>query len=286
MTYQEALAFGTKELEESDADAKLDARLLLEAVCGTNLNTLLLTPERAVTGKEEERYRAYLSRRKAHEPTAYILGHAGFMGLDFIVSHDTLIPEQDSEVLIETLLSMCEGRKNLKVLDLCTGSGCLLLSFLKLQGAGATGLGTDLSKKALAIAEKNRKALGLEEQSRFLLSDLFEELDKMEEKPVFDLILSNPPYIRSGEIERLPEEVKSGEPHMALDGGEDGLSFYRAIAPKAREYLAPGGILAFEIGYDEREDVEDLMQDAGYGKINSVKDYGGNDRVVTGVLPL
>lgn len=168
MTYREAIQEGTKALTlSSDADAALDARLLLEAVCGTNLNTLLLSPDREVTAQEMAAYRGFLIRREAHEPTAMILGHAGFMGFDFIVDPNVLIPEQDSEALVETALDLGKGKKNLRVLDLCTGSGCLLFSFLTLQGNGATGVGTDLSKKALQVAEKNRMALGLTERAEF-----------------------------------------------------------------------------------------------------------------------
>ena len=285
MTYREAIQEGTKALTlSSDADAALDARLLLEAVCGTNLNTLFLSPEREVSKEEIEAYWGFLRRREAHEPTAMILGHAGFMGFDFIVDPNVLIPEQDSEVLVETALDLGKGKKNLRVLDLCTGSGCLLFSFLTLQGNGSTGVGTDLSEKALQVAEKNRMALGLTERAELYQGDLFEALSGRSLEHSFDLVLSNPPYIQTGVIETLPEEVRCGEPYMALDGGADGLSFYRRIIPKAKDFLAPGGCLLLEIGYDEGDDVLSLCREAGYAETSLKKDYGGKDRVVTAAL--
>lgn len=289
-TYRQLYQAGRKLLEEGE-DAALDARLLLEEVCGTDLQTLLVFPERPVTEEEISAYEALLERRRRHEPTAMILGKTEFMGLPFIVTKDVLIPEQDTEVLVEQALSFIKSSqcqaplkndKPLKILDLCTGSGCILLSFLHHFGYAAEGVGCDLSERALSVAKKNEgklRAAGLlsgEQKVEWKAGDLFAPL----EDERFDMILSNPPYIPTKVIGTLPEEVRLGEPFMALDGGEDGLSFYRRIAGGIRFHLKPNGIIILETGYDQGESVPRIFRDAGYEDIRVVKDYGGNDRVV------
>lgn len=280
LTYRELYNEGNSALSmalEEEREAQLDARLLLEHVCGTSLQTLLLDGERPVTDIEAELYRRLLKRRCSREPLAYILGKWDFMGLEFGVSSDVLIPEQDTENLVEEVMrEVCDGDR---ILDLCTGSGCILLSLLNYSN-GSTGVGTDLSGGAIAVAKENALKLGLSERCDWKAGDLFEAVDPGEK---FDIIVSNPPYIRSETIGELAPEVRIHEPRMALDGGDDGLYFYKRIIPEAADYLRTGGMLFLEIGYDQAEQVGALMKDAGYYEVRTIKDYGGNDRIVCGI---
>jgi release factor glutamine methyltransferase len=262
---------------EEEREARLDARLLLEHVCGTNLQTLLLDAERIVPCEEVARYRELLVRRSKREPLAYIVGRSDFMGLTFAVDHRVLIPEQDTENLIEEIMKeTCDGDR---ILDLCTGSGCILLSLLHYSN-GSTGVGTDLSRDALDVAQKNAERLSLQDRCEWREGDLFEAVREGEK---FDLIVSNPPYIRSAVIGGLAPEVQAHEPMMALDGGEDGLMFYKRIIPEACQYLVTGGMLYLEIGYDQAQEVTALMEEAGYYEVRTIRDYGGNDRIVCGI---
>ena len=283
-TYRELYEEGRRILEQAGLpDAALDARFLLEEVCGTNLQTLLVFPEKKVTEEEVNQYRAFVQRRKDREPTAMILGEWDFMGLTFRLNKSTLIPEQDTEVLVETALEELKrrglGEAPLRILDLCTGSGCILLSLLhELRNAG--GLGTDLSEEALEAARENAVRLGLQERAAFRQGDLWEPVG--DER--FDLIVSNPPYVPTEVIPTLEPEVRCGEPYAALDGGEDGLVFYRRIMREAAGHLKPSGIIIVESGFDEAPQIAALMQDQELRGIRTVKDYGGLDRVVLGTL--
>ena len=283
-TYRELYEEGRRILEQAGLpDAALDARFLLEEVCGTNLQTLLVFPEKKVTEEEVNQYRAFVQRRKDREPTAMILGEWDFMGLTFRLNKSTLIPEQDTEVLVETALEELKrrgpGEAPLRILDLCTGSGCILLSLLhELRNAG--GLGTDLSGEALEAARENAVRLGLQERAAFRQGDLWEPVG--DER--FDLIVSNPPYVPTDVIPTLEPEVRCGEPYAALDGGEDGLVFYRRILKEAAGHLKPSGIIIVESGFDEAAQISALMQDQKLRGIRTVKDYGGLDRVVLGAL--
>lgn len=283
-TYRELYEEGRRILEQAGLpDAALDARFLLEEVCGTNLQTLLVFPEKKVTEEEVNQYRAFVQRRKDREPTAMILGEWDFMGLTFRLNKSTLIPEQDTEILVETALEELKrrgpGEAPLRILDLCTGSGCILLSLLhELRNAG--GLGTDLSEEALEAARENAVRLGLQERGTFRQGDLWEPVG--DER--FDLIVSNPPYVPTDVIPTLEPEVRCGEPYAALDGGEDGLVFYRRILKEAAGHLKPSGIIIVESGFDEAAQIAALMQDQKLRGIRTVKDYGGLDRVVLGAL--
>ena len=283
-TYRELYEEGRRILEQAGLpDAALDARFLLEEVCGTNLQTLLVFPEKKVTEEEVNQYRAFIQRRKDREPTAMILGEWDFMGLTFRLNKSTLIPEQDTEVLVETALEELKrrglGEAPLRILDLCTGSGCILLSLLhELRNAG--GVGTDLSEEALEAARENAVRLGLQERAAFRQGDLWEPVG--DER--FDLIVSNPPYVPTKVIPTLEPEVRCGEPYAALDGGEDGLVFYRRIMREAAGHLKPSGIIIVESGFDEAPQIAALMQDQKLRGIRTVKDYGGLDRVVLGAL--
>ena len=283
-TYRELYEEGRRILEQAGLpDAALDARFLLEEVCGTNLQTLLVFPEKKVTEEEVNQYRAFIQRRKDREPTAMILGEWDFMGLTFRLNKSTLIPEQDTEVLVETALEELKrrgsGEAPLRILDLCTGSGCILLSLLH-ELRNACGLGTDLSEEALEAARENAVRLGLQERAAFRQGDLWEPVG--DER--FDLIVSNPPYVPTDVIPTLEPEVRCGEPYAALDGGEDGLVFYRRILKEAAGHLKPSGIIIVESGFDEAAQIAALMQDQKLRGIRTVKDYGGLDRVVLGAV--
>ena len=279
-TYREIYSEGAEALSavlSEEREAQLDARLLLEHVCGTSIQTLLLDGDRSVSERDATLYRELIKRRCSREPLAYILGKWDFMGLEFGVSSHVLIPEQDTENLVEEVMrELCDGDR---ILDLCTGSGCILLSLLHYSNA-TTGVGTDLSEEVVAAARENAVRLGLSDRSEWRTGNLFEAV-KPDER--FDIIVSNPPYIKSGIIGELAPEVRIHEPRMALDGGDDGLDFYRRIIPEAADHLVTGGMLFLEIGYDQADQVSALMKDAGYYEVRAIKDYGGNDRIVCGI---
>ncbi len=280
MQYGKLYEEGTRILADAgieEREAKLDARFLLEHVCGTTLQTLLLNKERPVSAEEEGAYRELIAQRRERVPLSYITGKRDFMGLTFEVTRDVLIPEQDTENLAEEIMRhLCGGER---ILDLCTGSGCILLSLLSYSN-GTTGVGTDLSGKALEIAARNAERLGLLERTAWRQGDLFDAVGSDER---FDLIVSNPPYIRSEVIPSLAAEVSVYEPRLALDGGEDGLYFYRKIIPGSVSFLVTGGMLFLEIGSDQAEEVSALMRNAGFYEVRTIRDYGGNDRIVCGI---
>ena len=278
MTYRECYEQGCRTLQaEGIEEAALDARLLLEAVCGTDRNDLLVHGEQPVSPEAEEKYLNWIRQRAEHIPLQQLTGEQDFMGLTFSVNEHVLIPRQDTEILVEEVLK--ELHDGMRVLDMCTGSGCILLSLLHYSN-DCEGLGVDLSAEALEVAGRNvLKVLTPEkaEHAHFLQSDLFE---KVEGK--FEIIVSNPPYIASAEVEKLMPEVRDHEPRMALDGTEDGLYFYRRIIEEAGKHLVSSGMLFFEIGYDQGQAVSELMRTEGYCEVQVVQDYAGLDRVVLG----
>lgn len=278
MTYRECYEQGCCTLQAAGIEeAALDARLLLEAVCGTDRNDLLVHGEQPVAPEAEEKYLNWIRQRAEHIPLQQLTGEQGFMGLTFSVNEHVLIPRQDTEILVEEVLK--ELHDGMRVLDMCTGSGCILLSLLHYSN-DCEGLGVDLSAEALEVAGRNvLKVLTPEkaEHAHFLQSDLFE---KVEGK--FEIIVSNPPYIASAEVEKLMPEVRDHEPRMALDGTEDGLYFYRRIIEEAGKHLVSSGMLFFEIGYDQGQAVSELMRTEGYCDVQVVQDYAGLDRVVFG----
>lgn len=278
MTYRECYEQGCRTLQAAGIEeATLDARLLLEAVCGTDRNDLLAHGEQPVMSQAEEKYLNWIRQRAEHIPLQQLTGEQDFMGLTFSVNEHVLIPRQDTEILVEEVLK--ELHDGMRILDMCTGSGCILLSLLHYSN-DCEGLGVDLSAEALEVAGQNvLKVLTPEkaEHAHFLQSDLFE---KLEDK--FEIIVSNPPYIASAEVEKLMPEVRDHEPRMALDGTEDGLYFYRRIIEEAGKHLVSSGMLFFEIGYDQGQAVSELMRAQGYREVQVVQDYAGLDRVVLG----
>ncbi len=272
MTYREALNKSTEYLKNAAVvDAETDAALLLTHVTGKNRTFFLAHGDEELTEREETLYQLLTEKRGGHVPVQHLTGTMNFMGLDFDVAENVLIPRIDTEYLVEEAMTFVED--GAKVLDVCTGSGCILLSLMRYKNF-ITGVGVDISDDALSLSRKNAEKLEVE-NVQFIKSDLFSNVEGK-----FDFILSNPPYIRTSEIEGLMDEVRFHEPHLALDGGEDGLDFYRKIAHEAKEYLEPEGRLFFEIGYDEGDALREILTAEGYRDIEVVRDYSGNERVV------
>ena len=291
MTLRQLLEEGREELKKAGvADWALDARYLLMAAFDLDLASLLVKQERQILpgGESEEkihRYQQMIGRRAERIPLQQILGEQEFMGFPFQVNEHVLTPRQDTETLVELVLRERPDPSQ-SVLDLCTGSGCIALSLARLGGYRRVWA-SDLSEEALKVAEQNAKGLleELEENKaefRLLKSDLFEGIPKEER---FDILTSNPPYIPTEVIEGLEPEVRDHEPRMALDGDEDGLKFYRILAGEAGGFLNPGGAIYLEIGWDQGAKVEELLRQAGFQEIRTVKDLAGKDRVVRAGWP-
>lgn len=315
MTYKGLYEQGVAALKDAGVpDAELDARLMLEYVCHTDRNTLYAHGDMPVSEVMCEMFDRLTERRALRIPLQHLLGTQEFMGLTFVVDENVLIPRQDTECLVEeALIDTADGDR---VLDLCTGSGCILLSIMNYKN-DIEGVGTDISPAALKVAKLNAERLGAAAMPGgagggaglhgnspiFVESDLFEGLaEQLSESqdssaqsnllnaqasdipgaPQFDLIVSNPPYIRTEVIETLEPEVKDHEPRCALDGGSDGLVFYRRIIADAPAFLRQGGRLMLEIGYDQGEAVSSLMEASGFSEVKVVKDLAGLDRVVRG----
>lgn len=306
MTLKTGYTEAKKRLEESGIEeASLDAWLLLEHVTGISRASYYADPDREMSPDEWRRYSELVGRRAERVPLQHITGTQEFMGLVFEVNEHVLIPRQDTEILVEQALAFIGSGKvpaaensQTRILDMCTGSGCILLSVMHwaesyrqkaLRRAGDTarggekqdiiieGTGADISPKALAVAEKNARRLGI--SAGFVESDLFGTV-----RGKYGMIVSNPPYIRTDEIKDLQEEVRLHDPVIALDGRKDGLYYYRRIVRESRSYLEEGGALLFEIGCDQAEAVSGLMRGAGFSEITVKKDLAGLDRVVSGVL--
>ena len=280
MTYRECYAYGCEILEKAQiADAKLDARLLLEFVCHTTQHDLILNGSRPLSEMQQVEYEALIAKRSQRIPLQHITGEQEFMGFVFQVNEHVLIPRQDTEILVEEVLNVL--KPGMKVLDMCTGSGCILLSLLALT-KDCEGIGADISVNALKVAKENLKSIsaqcGRKLSAKFVESNLFEQF--VQEK--FDVIVSNPPYIASAVIETLEPEVRLHEPTSALDGTEDGLYFYRKIVTDSKNFLKKGGALLFEIGHDQGEAVANLLSSHGFKDTKVIKDLAGKDRVVCG----
>lgn len=272
MNLGEVLKAGETMLSQAGiTEAKLDAWYLFEAAFGLHRVDYLMRQQEQADTMKDSQYKKMLEKRANHIPLQHITGTQEFMGLNFTVNEDVLIPRQDTECLVERVMQYAQDKS---VLDVCTGSGCIIISLAKLcQLASATAL--DLSTKALEVAKKNAKELGV--QVNFVESDLFTQIHEK-----YDIIVSNPPYIPTKVIEGLMEEVREHEPMMALDGKEDGLFFYRMLTMQAGIHLTEGGMLFFEIGHDQGEAVSQMMRDNGFTEVVVEKDLAGFDRVVYG----
>lgn len=275
MTLKEAYEYGQKRLADAEIDdAVLDAWYLLEHVTGISRALYFLRMNEEMSEENEVQYKEYLETRANHIPLQHITGVQEFMGYEFNVNEHVLVPRQDTEVLVEEALKVI--KPDMEVLDMCTGSGCIIISLMKFAKQ-ISGTAVDISEEALKVAKSN--ADKLDAAVEFIRSDLFEEV-----KGQYDLIVSNPPYIRTAVIEELKEEVKFHDPFLALDGKEDGLFFYRKIVKDSLNYLKPNGRLYFEIGHDQGENVKNLMEEAGFKEVFVKKDLAGLDRVVCGML--
>lgn len=260
----EALNEVRKELRENNIDER-EARLLLAFSLDIPMEKLII--KKTLTLREYAKFLKLINKRISGIPYAYIVGHKEFMKLDFEVNKNVLIPREDTEILVEEVIKLNKKR----MLDMCTGSGCIAISLAKYIEDSIVDA-VDISEKALTIAKVNAKKNDV--CVNFIKSNLFKEIDEK-----YDVIVSNPPYIKTIDLERLQKEVKN-EPTKALDGGETGLYFYKKIIKEAPEYLRNDGILALEIGYDQAEDVTNLLNENGYEEIRVIKDLSGNDRTV------
>lgn len=278
MTISKAVRCGASFLKESNIDnADYDSFALLADIMGIDRSYYYMHGDDELDSQVYNEFFGKVRRRCAHEPLQHITGKQYFYGNEFKVNPDVLIPRQDTEVLVSEALKILDDK--MSVLDMCTGSGCIIIS-LALNKNLNEAVGVDLSAKALKVAEENAANLGASDVN-FIESNLFESLDlSMENK--FDMIVSNPPYIETDVIRTLSDEVKLHDPMMALDGHEDGLYFYRKITSCAPKFLKNGGWLLYEIGYNQADAVSVIMRDAGFRDVSTVKDLAGLDRVVAG----
>ena len=280
-----AYSQGMEKLKAAEVpEAQLDAWYLLEYVTGIGRAAYYADPDQIMSEEQRKEYERCIEIRSRRVPLQHITGEQEFMGFSFKVNEHVLIPRQDTEVLVECVLEHMSGKSSGSVLDMCTGSGCILLSLMAMK-PWAVGHGADLSDQALCVARENelrirkqvqRPSFGASQpRIRWIQSDLFENISDK-----YDIIVSNPPYIPSEQIRTLMPEVKSYEPVMALDGSGDGLAFYRRIVRDAPEHLNAGGMLFFEIGWDQAEAVSRLLKARGFDRIHVKKDLAGLDRVV------
>lgn len=260
-------------------DARMDAELLLAHCLAQPRLRFYLEPQRPITPAERERFAELVFRRGRREPLQYITGSQEFMSLEFLVSPAVLIPRADTEALVETALNWARIQpRSLRILDLCTGSGAVAVSLAHYL-AGAEVWAGDVSAAAIEIAKANAERHGA--QVCFAQGDLTAPFSGA----VFDLITANPPYIARDDISRLEPEVGVAEPKMALDGGEDGLDFYRRLSVEVVPLLEPGGKAMFEIGWDQGPRVQAILAEAGFSAIELIKDYAGHHRVITATRP-
>lgn len=258
----------------------LDAELLLASALGTTRVQLVVNAARLLDAEELARFREVVKRRRAREPIAYLLGSREFYGRTFRVDARVLVPRPDTETLVEVALARTRDRSmSMRALDVCTGSGCVAVSLAR-ERPTARVVGADISEDALAVARANALRLGAYNVA-FRRADLFEGLTPF---GPFDVVVANPPYIPTGEIEGLAPEIRVFEPRLALDGGAGGLDVIRRVVEGARALLVPGGVLAVEVGAGQARDVEALFRARAYAGVEAARDYGRIERVVSGVL--
>jgi release factor glutamine methyltransferase len=263
---------------------RLEAEVLLAHALGTDRMRIIIEPERELADDELARYRALIQRRRKGEPVAYLRGYKEFYGRTFRVDERVLVPRPDTEILVETALRRTADRTmGRRYLDLCTGSGCVAISLAK-ERPTCKVFAVDASPGALEVARENAVRLGAVFQTAWLAGDLFEPLAAWPGTR-FDLITANPPYIPESEVSSLPVDIRGFEPKLALSGGADGLDVLRRIVSGAPRFLLPGGVLAVEMGMGQTSPVRELFGEAGFVDVRVDKDYGGHDRVASGVLP-
>lgn len=275
MTYKETIDLGIRILELAGIEeAENDAWLLLSKECKMNRTAYYMHMKDEILPEQLNEYKGLIKKRAERVPLQYITGEQEFMGLTFHVNSNVLIPRQDTETLVEEAIKLVEP--GMSILDMCTGSGCIIISILK-KCSGIQGTGSDISKQALNVAKENAKLNNVAVD--FERSDMFENLSDK-----YDMIVSNPPYIRSDVVPTLMPEVCEFEPLDALDGHEDGLYFYRKIIKECKSFLKEDGKILFEIGNDQGQAVSDMLTYAGFKNVGVIKDLAHNDRVVVGML--
>ena len=276
MTYREAIVLGETILQKADiVDAKTDSWLLLAMACKIDHTYYYMHIDEEMTEEQVREFEVLIRKRAERVPLQYITGEQEFMGLTFHVNSNVLIPRQDTETLVEEALKIV--RPGMKLMDMCTGSGCVLISILK-NAHDVEGIGYDISKQAINVAKENAKLN--EVPAMFEKSDLFEDVVEND----FDVIVSNPPYIPTDVIATLMPEVAEFEPREALDGKGDGLYFYSKILEQCKNYMKPDGYVLFEIGCEQGDSVSTMMRLAGFCEVHVIKDLARNDRVVMGHL--
>ena len=285
-TYKELLEEGYQILNSAGIEeARLDAWLLLEFAADIKRAWYYAHMDETAETAVAERYRQLCEKRAQHIPLQHLTGQAYFMGYEFYVDDRVLVPRQDTETLVDAAISHLRELPAPKILDMCTGSGCILLSLL-MELPQASGTGADVSADALEVAKENTRRLGLEKRAELIQSDLFSadyfEKNSRKKCMEYDMLISNPPYIRTADIDGLMDEVRLHDPRLALDGKADGLYFYEKITEQAGKYLKPGGWLIYEIGCDQGKDVAEIMKKKGFIQIEVKKDLAGLDRIVEG----
>lgn len=255
----------------------IDARLLLEAAAGASRTDILTDPHRKLSDEQLLTLESYLARREAREPVSHILGRKGFWTIELKVTPDVLTPRPDTETVVGAVLKALPEDQNADILDLGVGSGAILLAILT-ERPLAYGVGVDISAAALEVARENAALLKLDDRAAFLHAEWTQD----QPDDAFDIVVCNPPYIPTGDIAGLEPEVAQSEPHLALDGGADGLEAYRALAPQILRVLKPGALFALEIGHDQGKAVQALMEKAGADQVTVQGDLGGRDRAVLG----
>lgn len=287
MTIKDAVKWGKEELEKANIEnAEYDSFELLSAINGMTKTFYFINGNALISEEVKQQFEESIEKRKNHIPLQHILGKAYFYGLEFNVNENVLIPRQDTEVLVGEVIKLSKPEDN--ILDMCTGSGCIAISLGK-NIKDSTVLGIDISLKALEVANSN-KELNQADNVSFINGDLFTAIKGgeitenyvPEEQYLFDIIVSNPPYIPTGTIDELQDEVKLHDPIIALDGKEDGLAFYREITEKSKYFLKEDGYLCYEIGYDQGDSVSDIMREYEFRDVRVIKDLAGLDRVVIG----
>ncbi len=278
MTIRQMMKKWIRELSNSTT-AKLDVELAMCKVLDVTRLYIHLNIDEEISKKDENRIEALLKQRRKGRPMAYIIGNKEFMGLDFFVKEGVLIPRPDTEVLVEDIIEQAKKIDNPLIVDIGTGSGAISVSLAKyIQDSRVYSL--DISDDALEIGKINAKNNEVEDRITFLKSNIFSAIENQEIK--FDIIVSNPPYIRKADIAGLEVDVRDYEPSLALDGGDDGLDFYRKITEDSIKFIKDNGILGYEVGYDQAEDVKKIMIQSGYSDIKILEDLASIQRVVIG----
>ena len=290
MTIKDLIKYGKDELDANNIDESiLKTRLLLEYVLNKKREYIMIHLDEEIGIDKESLFKSYIKRLVNNEPIQYIIKKQEFMGLEFLVNENVLIPRSDTEVLVENVINLVKNNynnfinneniennenKEINILDMCTGTGAIIISLAKyLDKYNINFYASDVSKKAIEVAKEN--AINNNVEITFIESDLFSNINDIK----FDLIVSNPPYIEKNVIKSLDENVKK-EPILALDGGVDGLDFYRNISKDSKKYLNKNGYLCYEIGYNQKESVTKILRENGYIDITCIKDYSNNDRVI------